>query len=126
MTTVAPIKSCVGHLCACLFAISQTDFVLGFVVGKTVKDQTKNDALPSVLRNVPFPPSKTGVDRTFRFERGNGKWQVNKHSWSDGPEDRILAKPARGQVEVWELENGGGGWSHPIHIHLVCQSTLKA
>lgn len=75
------------------------------MVGNTVKDQSKNDALPSVLGNVPFPPSKTGVNRTFRFERHNGKWAVNGHFWSDGPEQRVLAKPDRGQIEVWELQN---------------------
>lgn len=89
------------------------------MVGKAVKDQSKDAALPSVLRNVPFPPSKATVDRTFRFERKNGKWAINGHFWSDGPEQRVLAKPPRGQVEVWELQNNGGGWSHPIHIHLV-------
>lgn len=31
----------------------------------------------------------------------------------------ILAKPARGAIEVWQLENNSGGWSHPVHIHLV-------
>jgi bilirubin oxidase len=32
---------------------------------------------------------------------------------------RILAKPARGATEIWQLENHSGGWSHPVHIHLV-------
>jgi bilirubin oxidase len=91
----------------------------GFVVGTKVTDQSKNENLPSTLRNVPFPPSKSGVDRSFKFERNNDKWQINGHSWSDGPEQRVLAKPQRGAIEVWELENSSGGWSHPIHIHLV-------
>ncbi|KAJ3579290.1 hypothetical protein NPX13_g1273 [Xylaria arbuscula] len=25
----------------------------------------------------------------------------------------------RGTVEIWELENRSGGWTHPIHVHLV-------
>lgn len=97
---------------------NSTDKVMRFVVGKVVTSQQGNGALPSSLRVVPFPPTKTGVDRTFRFERSNGEWQVNGVTFAD-VKNRILAKPQRGQVEIWELVNGGGGWSHPVHIHLI-------
>ena len=30
---------------------------------------------------------------------------------------RISAAPSFGSREVWTLQNGGGGWDHPIHIH---------
>jgi len=30
---------------------------------------------------------------------------------------RISAGPGYGTREVWHLNNGGGGWDHPIHIH---------
>ena len=30
-----------------------------------------------------------------------------------------MAKPQRGAIEVWQLENKSGGWSHQIHIHLI-------
>ena len=30
---------------------------------------------------------------------------------------RISAAPGYGTREVWTLQNGGGGWDHPIHIH---------
>jgi FtsP/CotA-like multicopper oxidase with cupredoxin domain len=30
---------------------------------------------------------------------------------------RISAAPRFGTREVWTLQNGGGGWDHPIHIH---------
>lgn len=98
---------------------NSTDKVMRFVVSKDPpKSQQGNGALPSSLRTVPFPPSKSGVDRTFRFERTNGEWKVNGVTFSD-INNRILAKPQRGQVEIWELQNGGGGWSHPVHIHLI-------
>ncbi|ORX99874.1 Cupredoxin [Clohesyomyces aquaticus] len=97
---------------------NSTDKVMRFVVGKTVTSQQGNGAVPSPLRTVPFPPSKAGVDRTFRFERSNGEWQVNGVTFAD-VKNRILAKPPRGAVEVWDLVNGGGGWSHPVHIHLI-------
>lgn len=97
---------------------NSTDKVMQFVVGDTVKSQQGNGNLRPSLRNVPFPPTKSGVDRTFRFERQGGEWKVNGVTFAD-VNNRILAKPPRGAVEIWELQNGGGGWSHPVHIHLV-------
>ncbi|KAK4980918.1 hypothetical protein LTR66_002469 [Elasticomyces elasticus] len=94
---------------------NSTDKVMRFVVGSTPPSTVNNGNLPSTFRTVPFPPPKTGVDRTFRFERSNGQWQINGVVFSDIA-NRILAKPPRGAVEVWELQNGGGGWSHPVHI----------
>jgi FtsP/CotA-like multicopper oxidase with cupredoxin domain len=28
-----------------------------------------------------------------------------------------LALVKRGRAEIWTIENGGGGWTHPMHIH---------
>jgi bilirubin oxidase len=95
-----------------------TDRIMQFRVGNTVTDTTGNGAIPSPLRSVPFPPKKNGVDRSFKFEHNNGKWEINGITWSDVG-SRVLANPKRGAIEVWELVNGGGGWSHPIHIHLI-------
>jgi bilirubin oxidase len=36
-----------------------------------------------------------------------------------------MAKPQRGAIEVWTLENKSGGWSHPIHIHLIDFQVIK-
>lgn len=94
---------------------NSTDKVMPFIVGNTISNTANNGNLPSILRTVPFPPNKAGVDRTFRFERSNGEWQVNGVIFADVA-NRILAKPPRGAVEIWELVNGGGGWSHPVHI----------
>ncbi|KAJ4343309.1 hypothetical protein N0V87_000531 [Didymella glomerata] len=95
-----------------------TDKVMQFIVGKDVKDTTNNGNLPSALRNVPFPPMKSGVDRSFKFGKSGGAWTINGVTFAD-VKNRILAKPQRGAIEVWELENSSGGWSHPVHIHLV-------
>ncbi|KAF2750885.1 hypothetical protein M011DRAFT_455861 [Sporormia fimetaria CBS 119925] len=97
---------------------NSTDKVMRFVVGRTVTSTENNQNPPSSLRTVPFPPRKSGVDRTFRFEKSNSKWTINGVTFSD-VNNRILAKPERGKVEVWQLENNSGGWSHPVHIHLV-------
>ncbi|PVI08271.1 oxidase cueO precursor [Periconia macrospinosa] len=95
---------------------NSTNKVMRFVVGNTVSN-TENNNLPSTLRNVPLPPNKSGVDRQFKLERSNGEWQINDVTFAD-VNNRILAKPPRGAVEVWEFSTGGG-WSHPIHVHLV-------
>ena len=95
-----------------------TDKVMQFVVGKDVSSQAGNGNLPSSLRTVPFPPKKSGVDRSFKFGKSGGAWTVNGFTFAD-VKNRILAKPQRGAIEVWELENSSGGWSHPVHIHLV-------
>lgn len=97
---------------------NSTDKVMQFVVGTKVEDSSNNGALPSTLRTVPFPPKKSGVDRSFKFGRTGGEWTVNGVTFAD-VNNRILAKPQRGAIEVWELENSSGGWSHPVHIHLV-------
>jgi bilirubin oxidase len=60
----------------------------------------------------------TTVDHEFVFERQNGQWLINGVGFEDIP-NRILAKPPQGGVERWRLVNKAGGWSHPIHIHLI-------
>ncbi|KAK6859908.1 hypothetical protein PG995_003544 [Apiospora arundinis] len=93
-----------------------TDKVMKFVVGKdSVEDKS---SLPGALRTIPYPQDRTTIDHEFRFERKNGGWRINGVGFDDVA-NRVLAKPPRGRVETWKLINGGGGWSHPIHIHLV-------
>ncbi len=53
--------------------------------------------------------------REFIFERGKGAWQINGRFY-----DPTIANagPVLDGAEEWVLRNGGGGWWHPIHIHL--------
>ncbi|KAH8646039.1 Cupredoxin [Tricladium varicosporioides] len=97
-----------------------TDRVMQFKVlnKNAVTSQVGNGAIANPLRKVPYPPNKAGIDRSFTFERSNGQWQINGVTWSQ-VNNRIMAKPQRGAIEVWQLENKSGGWSHPIHIHLI-------
>ncbi|KAF2761281.1 Cupredoxin [Pseudovirgaria hyperparasitica] len=101
-----------------------TDKVMQFNVGTTVSDSANNGALPTRLRDVPYPKDKTGVDHHFKFHRSNGQWQINGVTFAD-PNNRVLAKPQRGTTEIWELENSSGGWTHPIHIHLIDMKIMK-
>ncbi|MFL5430361.1 MAG: multicopper oxidase domain-containing protein, partial [Myxococcales bacterium] len=49
-----------------------------------------------------------------------GPWGIetdNQGGTLDADYGRITAAPSSGTREVWHLQNGGGGWDHPIHIH---------
>ena len=52
--------------------------------------------------------------RTWRFERGNGAWQVNGAFFDP---DVVNAPIKVESEEVWVIQNPGGGWRHPIHVH---------
>ncbi|GAB7345485.1 hypothetical protein MBLNU457_3809t1 [Dothideomycetes sp. NU457] len=98
-----------------------TDRVMQFRVGPAgvVTNTAGNGPVPTALRTVDYPPSRDKIDNSLVFERDGGLWTVNGVTWSQGASQRVLAKPKRGSIEVWELINKAGGWSHPIHIHLI-------
>ncbi|TFH20399.1 MAG: copper oxidase, partial [Myxococcales bacterium] len=65
----------------------------------------------------------TARHRTFTFGRSSG---TDEQPWTiktDGGQGlgmnpaRQSASPDEGDLEIWHIENGGGGWSHPVHIH---------
>ncbi|KAI1845850.1 hypothetical protein JX265_011255 [Neoarthrinium moseri] len=94
-----------------------TDKVMRFVVSNTAVNDPST--VPSTLRTIEDLPVKDGTPaHHFKFERQNGEWRINGVGFSD-INNRVLAKPPRGTVEVWELENSSGGWTHPVHVHLV-------
>lgn len=88
-----------------------TDKVMQFRVGNTVTRTDRNNGPPSSLTTNEQPPPKTNVNKSFKFERKNGQWLINGVGFED-MKNRILEKPARGDVEVWELINDSGGWAH--------------
>lgn len=88
--------------------------VMQFVVDRKVTDTTP---IPSRLNDVRFPdPSKVVQRRHFRFERSGSEWVINGKTYESS---RIDARPRIGDTELWTLENSSGGWSHPVHIHMV-------
>ncbi|KAL9944218.1 hypothetical protein D7B24_009520 [Verticillium nonalfalfae] len=99
-----------------------TDKVMRFVVAGN--GPADSSSVPTALRKVDFPPHKQGVDHHFLFHRQGSDWRINGVTFAD-VKNRVLARPKRGLVEVWELENSSGGWSHPIHIHLVDFRVIK-
>jgi spore coat protein A, manganese oxidase len=94
---------------------AQTNVVMRFdVTGNTA---IQEPPLPTTLRPITYLDPATALRvREFVFERQNGLWTINGLTWDP---TRADANPALGDVEIWRLENGGGGWNHPIHIHLI-------
>jgi FtsP/CotA-like multicopper oxidase with cupredoxin domain len=97
----------------------ELDNSVDFSSGANAKDPGR----PLALRPLPTIPPLAGLTkRSFRFERGNGAWQVNGKLYefdvnfnTVGPTNVPAASGAAG--EVWTIQNGGGGWAHPIHPH---------
>jgi spore coat protein A, manganese oxidase len=61
--------------------------------------------------------------RFFRFAKDNGPyWSINGRIYDPLRDD---ARPLLDTSEKWVLENPGGGWGHPVHIHLGRFKILK-
>jgi FtsP/CotA-like multicopper oxidase with cupredoxin domain len=113
--------------------------ILEFRIVRNPKTADKS-VVPNVL--IPNPDlSNIPVARTrvFEFNSGasqnltnpdtcyltgaggqSGPWGVKTDQTGatlDACFGRISALPQYGTREVWTLQNGGGGWDHPIHIH---------
>jgi FtsP/CotA-like multicopper oxidase with cupredoxin domain len=74
-----------------------------------------------VLRPQPAIPSnwQSLPQRTFELQRGGFggeiQWLINGHPFDPTVP---LATVKQGQPEVWTIKNGGGGWVHPMHLHM--------
>jgi FtsP/CotA-like multicopper oxidase with cupredoxin domain len=87
------------------------------VKGGRVMDQSR---VPDTLRPLdPIPPAQLAAAArnagTFVFDRTGGAWAINGEFVDI---DRPVMTPRDGQPVLLTLKNGGGGWWHPIHIHL--------
>ena len=102
-----------------------TDVVCQFVVGANVTDPRWNEIPQDLNPNMNvmgLKESDAKTTRLMRFERKDGHWTVNGQTWEDvvnSDYELTVANPGLGDVEIWELVNPGGGWFHPVHIHLV-------
>jgi FtsP/CotA-like multicopper oxidase with cupredoxin domain len=108
--------------------IADPDWEPGFCVPmvKIVIDSdemaTDNSVIPTKLRPLPvinMKKLKQLPTRHFRLERsgtlgGEDEWLINGEGFHPG---HNLAFPKLGVPEVWTVENGGGGWVHPMHMH---------
>jgi FtsP/CotA-like multicopper oxidase with cupredoxin domain len=102
-----------------------TGKVMQFEVGTKVTS-TANNKAPTVL-GPPHPvmtlkPADRSAVRQMKLHRSNGIWKIDDQTWDDVVRSnytRLFANPARDATEIWEIENNGGGWFHPLHIHLI-------
>jgi manganese oxidase len=100
------------------------------------RDLTK---FPNLIPNPDLSQVPVSRQRTFLFGSGAsqplpqpdpaayftgsnnqpGPWGVGTDGGSvnNASFGRISAAPKFGTREIWTLQNGGGGWDHPIHIH---------
>ncbi|WP_374087347.1 multicopper oxidase domain-containing protein [Methylomicrobium lacus] len=73
---------------------------------------------------------QAAVQRTFEFGKSDGTdlkpWTIKTDGGKgfNADEHRVSAAPTLpdqpnglGKVEIWHIKLGGGGWSHPVHVH---------
>lgn len=77
---------------------------------------------PVYFYQFPNTTDAPRITRTFRFERGNGQWQINGQLVGNCNSIRFAIK--RNSVEKWIFQNNSGGWQHPIHMHFEEFQTL--
>jgi FtsP/CotA-like multicopper oxidase with cupredoxin domain len=97
-----------------------------FIIGDAAPDNSDpglsaNSFNPnkSLRPQTPIPANwQTLPRRTFELQRGGFggeiQWLINGHPFDPTVP---LAEVKRGAAEVWVLRNGGGGWTHPMHLH---------
>ena len=104
---------------------SPGDQVLKFIVDRnpSAPDNSRVLTATTLMREQP-PINLTEVvaRRTWEFGRKNGAWTINDQFFNV---NSVRANPKKGTAEIWTLINGGGGWSHPIHIHFEEGRILK-
>jgi FtsP/CotA-like multicopper oxidase with cupredoxin domain len=89
-----------------------------------------NSRIPAALRPMPQIPANTAslAQRKFTLQRGSApsgetQWLINGLEFSA---TAPLALPSRKSPgEVWTIENGGGGWTHPMHLHMEEHTVLS-
>ena len=87
--------------------------ILRFDVDRDAPDHSQ---VPSTLRPLPdIDLSQVVRTRRWVFGDDNGGWTVNGKFFNV---NEVRAAPQQGTAEIWVLQNDGGDWSHPIHIHM--------
>ena len=86
------------------------------------------------LRPMPARPKsfKGLVTRTFELQRsgtygGEIEWLINGHAFDRTDPNGMFPQAIvnKGVPELWVIRNGGGGWTHPMHMHMEEHSVLS-
>jgi FtsP/CotA-like multicopper oxidase with cupredoxin domain len=106
-----------------------------FVIGDNAPDNSQIPAPTKLLRELPPLPAnwRSMLDNRsiFEVERGSAggelEWLINgepfdPHNVLRSKKNRAgnspLAAQPKDSFNLWELRNGGGGWVHPVHLHM--------
>ncbi|HEX5120717.1 MAG TPA: multicopper oxidase domain-containing protein [Pseudonocardiaceae bacterium] len=106
--------------------------LLKFVIGD---DAVDNSQIPTHMRDLPPLPSNWQdlLDNRLIFEvqRGSAggeiEWLINGKqfdpfnllpSLKNPAGNTPLPSPQKNSFNIWEIRNGGGGWVHPVHLHM--------
>jgi len=109
--------------------------MLKIVIGDDAADNSVLPGPTTKLRDLPPLPSnwKSLLDDRLIFEvqRGSAggelEWLINGKPFDPTIELLSLtnkaghqypATPKKNSFNLWEIRNGGGGWVHPIHLHM--------
>jgi FtsP/CotA-like multicopper oxidase with cupredoxin domain len=106
--------------------------IMKIVIGDDAPDDSQ---IPQVMRPLPPLPTnwKTLMDNRliFEVERGSAggetEWLINGQpfdptkvatSEKNTAGKMPLAQQKKNSFNLWEVRNGGGGWVHPMHLHM--------
>jgi FtsP/CotA-like multicopper oxidase with cupredoxin domain len=94
--------------------------LLKIVIGDDAQDDSLMPVAGTPLRKQPALPDLSSIPtRTFTLQRGGFggeiQWLINGHPFDPSVP---LATVKQGQPEIWVIQNGGGGWTHPMHLHM--------
>jgi FtsP/CotA-like multicopper oxidase with cupredoxin domain len=109
--------------------------VLKFVIGDNAPDDSQTPAPTKMLRPLPNLPAnwRTMLDdrSIFEVQRGSAggefEWLINGEKFDPATVGRSLknragnsplANEKKDSFHLWEIRNGGGGWVHPVHLHM--------
>jgi FtsP/CotA-like multicopper oxidase with cupredoxin domain len=109
--------------------------VMKIVIGDDAPDNSVLPGPTTKLRDLPPLPAnwQTLLDDRLIFEvqRGSAggelEWLINGQPFDPKKELLSLKNPAgnehpatpkKNSFNLWEIRNGGGGWVHPIHLHM--------
>ncbi len=106
-----------------------TDKVMAFDITSDPVDTTDPtwNRIPSALASsaaMSLRRDQAVSRRRLRLQKSDvtNEWSINGRTWHDVIASgfrEVFANPGLNDVEIWEIENRGGGWFHPVHIHLV-------
>ncbi len=99
---------------------TSTQNVMRFEVASEATDTSSNEVPSELNPNMEVMGLKASQairTRTWTFDRSwSLGWTINGKIWD---KNRVDARPALGDIEIWEFRTRSSRWFHPVHVHLV-------